>query len=338
MESLLQHIETADARRLLIFTAPEHGLRAFLVIDELERGPAAGGIRTQAYASPLEAVRDACRLSRAMTLKCAISDLGAGGAKMVVLDDPGLDRPGAFRELGRRVEELRGQFLTAGDLGTTAEDLRHMAETTQYVRTDDAHLAEAVGASVTACATACARHRGLPGLEGLSVAIQGCGAMGSAVARAFVAAGARVRVADVDSAAAERLAAATGGNVIDPGAVLTEAVDIVAPCAVGGVLDANSSRGIRAWAVCGAANNMLADPQADEILADRGVMLVPDFISSSGALIAGICAQQRRDDAADLIAALGRTTAEVLDDARARQEGTVAAGTRLALHRLGRDT
>ena len=336
MESLLQHIESAGARRLLIFTAPEYGLRAFLVIDELDRGPAAGGIRTRSYASPLAAVRDACRLSRAMTLKCAISDLDAGGAKMVVLDHPELDRAGAFRELGRRVEELRGQFLTAGDLGTTATDLRHMAETTRFVRTDDHHLAEAVGASVTACATACARRRGLPGLEDLSVAIQGCGAMGSAVARAFVAAGSKVRVADVDTAAAERLAAATGGEIVDPDSVLEAEVDIVAPCAMGGVLDADSSRGIRAWAVCGAANNMLADPQADEILAGRGVMLVPDFISSSGALIAGLCAQQNRTDAVEIIAALGSTTVEVLDSAQARQQGTVATGTEIALRRLGR--
>ncbi len=162
--------------------------------------------------------------------------------------------------------------------------------------------------------------------------------MGTAVARAFVAAGSRVLVADLDAAAAARLAAETGGEVVHPETVLTADVDIVAPCATGGVLDVRSSRDIKAWAVCGAANNMLDDEEADRVLASRGVMLVPDFISSSGALIAGICAQQNRTDAAKLIAALGATTSEVLEEAEARQEGTVATGTQLALRRLGRNT
>src|SRR5262245_3641929 len=94
------------------------GLHAILVIDDTTLGPAAGGIRTRAYESAAAARRDAQRLARAMTLKCALAGLAAGGGKCVVLDHPGLDRDRSFAVLGKRIESLEGRFRTAGDLGT----------------------------------------------------------------------------------------------------------------------------------------------------------------------------------------------------------------------------
>src|SRR5262245_21890897 len=109
------------------------GLEAVIVIDDTTLGPAAGGVRTRAYPSAIDAARDAARLAHAMTIKCALAGLDAGGGKAVVVDHAGLDRPRAFRALGEAVEALGGAFRTAGDLGTHAADLAAMAETTRYV-------------------------------------------------------------------------------------------------------------------------------------------------------------------------------------------------------------
>lgn len=315
---LEQILETGDVPRLLTFTDLSSGLRAYLVIDDLTLGPAVGGTRTLPYLSAGAAVAEAAALARTMTLKCSIAGLDAGGAKMVVDARPNLRRSEAFRVLGRRIEELGGLFLTAGDLGTRHDDLAAMAAETSFVRTDDAELAAAVASGVRRCVAVCAELRGRDGLEGLRVAVQGCGAIGGAVARDLAAAGASLLVADIDEQAARATADAVGGRTVATDEILLADVDVVAPCAVGGVLDAATADSLRAWAVCGAANNILVGVEVGARLAARGVLHVPDLIASAGGVIAGVCAARGDGRAAELIAALGDTARAVLEEAQRR--------------------
>ena len=208
------------------------GLRAVLVVDDTTLGPATGGVRTRAYPSEGEAVADARGLAQAMTIKCAAAGLDAGGGKIVVWRH-GPDRQAAFVELGRRVEALGGGLLTAGDLGTTDEDLRAMARSTRFVHTGGRRLLAAAGRAMLRSVQACADVRGRA-VGDLHVAIQGCGDIGTAAARALRAAGARVTVADLDAERAEALAQEIGGRACAPDEVLTLDVDVVSPCAVGG--------------------------------------------------------------------------------------------------------
>lgn len=315
---------------------PRSGLRAFLVLDDLTLGPAAGGIRTWRYASAREGLEDALKLARAMTLKCALGGLDAGGGKCVVLDHEGLDRARAFEHLGRRIEELRGVFRTAGDLGTTATDLEAAARGSQYVHTDEGGLAAAVGRGLLRCIEACAGVRGLGGgAIGLRVAIQGAGAIGEAVARALTEAGARVLVADIDGARAERVARAVGGEAIGPEEVLVADVDVVAPCAVGGVVTVEVARRLRAWAVCGAANNALASGEAAVLLAERGILHVPDPIASGGAVVLGVGRSvMGLPDCGPLIDKLGETAREVLEEAARSGRTPSAVAEERAYRRL----
>ena len=109
------------------------GLRAFLAIHDSSLGPAFGGIRRWAYMDEEKALRDVLRLARSMTQKCALADLPAGGAKMVVLDRPGLDLDAGYRFLGDFVERLAGRFYTGPDVGTGPEHLACAAERTRFV-------------------------------------------------------------------------------------------------------------------------------------------------------------------------------------------------------------
>ena len=334
MESGFTAADKIEGKRIFVFSEPAAGLRAFLVIDAVRGGLAAGGTRTRAYAAPIDAVRDACQLSRAMSLKCAIAGLQAGGAKMVVLNHPELDRAAAFRALGARVQDLGGVFHTAGDLGTTAADLAHMARTTEFVQTNESSLAAAVARGVQACAEACATTRGHADLRGLRVAVQGCGAIGAAVAASFAEAGSVLQVADLDPQAASRVAEATGARIVAPATILSADVDIVAPCATGGVLGRESVEALRAWAVCGAANNILADEKVGAMLVEREVLFVPDFIASAGAVIEGVCELQGREDAEALIQQLGTTTRAVLLEAADSGSSTTVVARRVAEARL----
>jgi len=331
---MFEILDSEGARRCYLWSDPDSGLRAALVIDSVALGPAAGGIRTWRYPTIEAAVRDAARLARAMTIKCAISGLDAGGGKAVVLEHEGLDRKRAFECLGERVQELGGLFRTAGDLGTTAEDLDAMARRCSFVHTDEGDLAAAVARGAVRCAEACAAVRGRE-LRGSSVAVQGCGVIGAAFARALHEVGVEVTVADVDRARAESLADELGGRVVEPAAILTADVDIIAPCAIGGVLTEEVVREMRAWAVCGAANNILAGPSVARALAARRVLHVPDVVASAGAVVDGIGRTvMGLSNRTLLIDALGNTARELLEQAAVTGRTTEELAVERALARV----
>jgi leucine dehydrogenase len=319
VQDLFELVESIECARLTLWSDPASGLRAVLALDDVTLGPAVGGIRTRSYPSLAEAVEDVAALARAMTIKAALGGLDAGGGKVVVLDHPGLDRPAAFARLGEYVEELGGLFHTAGDLGTTPDDLAAMARRCRYVNTSHGDLTGATARTLLRCAEACAEVAGRPGLAGLRVAVQGCGAIGDAAARALAAAGAELVVADVDAARAERTARATGARVVAPGRVLLEDVDMVCPCAIGGVVTVELADELSAWAVCGCANNVLADAAAERRLGERGILFVPDVLASSGAVVHGISTGlMGLPDSAPLIEAVGAAAREILSESRAR--------------------
>lgn len=334
-DDLFGALDAENVERCLLYTDKRSGLRAVLVIDDVTLGPAAGGVRTMTYAGLTDAVHDAARLARAMTYKCALAGLDAGGGKMVVLNDPHLDRPRAFARLGAFVQELGGLFRTAGDLGTTADDLQHMARHCEFVHPDETELAGAVALGVVECMKACAGQHGALGVNNLRIAIQGCGAIGSAVARVLKAAGARLYVADAVPRRAKDLAKQLDVKAVDAKDILTADVDIVAPCAVGGVLTEELVDRLRTWAVCGAANNILASPAAARKLHDRGVLYVPDIIASAGAVIAGIGRTVMGiDDPTPLIVELGHTARELLRDSAATGRPTEVLAIDRAKKRL----
>lgn len=321
--SLFDLLATRGAARCLLWTDEDSGLRAVVVLDDLTLGPAAGGTRTRAYASMADAVADAADLARAMTLKCAISGLDAGGGKAVILDRPGMDRPRAFARFGEFLEELGGLFRTAGDLGTTLEDLLAMARHSKFVVTAEADQSAASARTLLRSIEACAEIAGKRDLRGLRVAIQGCGSIGASAARALAEAGASLLVADVDGGRAAAVASATGASVVAPDEILVADCDVLSPCAIGGVLTPEVAEEVRAWAVCGAANNIVASPAAERRLQERGVLFVPDFIASAGAVILGVCRSiMHVTDHEQRIEAMRETARAVL--AESRTSGRIA--------------
>ena len=310
-----------DSPRTLLFNDEASGLRAILCIDDLRLGPAAGGVRCWAYESAEKALLDARRLSRAMSLKCALAGLDAGGAKTVVLAGHLKDRTRAFEILGQRVEELGGLYRCAGDLGTTESDLQAMARKTTYVHTNSADLSASVARGTLRCLEALLEAHGRS-KRGLRAAVQGCGSIGSAVASALAADGAEVLVADLDAKRAERCAAASGARVVAADAILSADVDVLVPCATGQVITERIAQRTQAFGICGAANNVLANPQVALILSERGIHHVPDILASAGAVIDGIGETVMNLDRAgreSLIDGLKTTTALLLE--RAAQEG-----------------
>jgi leucine dehydrogenase len=268
------------------------GLRAFLALHDSSAGHSFGGIRRWSYFDEEQALRDCMRLARAMTYKCALAKLPAGGAKMVMLDRPHLDLPRAYRYLGDVVQRLAGRFYTGPDVGTNSSELALVAERTRFV-TDPGpegpgELAEATAAAVIAGIAAALRH--LDGEEDWprrTVVVQGLGEVGSKVALIARERGARVLASELDGERGRSLAQTAEFELLDPTAEFDQPCDVFAPCALGGILHDLSVLRLRCRIVAGAANNVLASPGHGEQLHERGVLYVPDFAINSGALIRG---------------------------------------------------
>lgn len=327
------------------------GLDAWIVLHSTTLGPAAGGCRLWRYPSESAAADDACRLAEGMSYKNALAGLPLGGGKAVIrrpLHD--FDRTALFRAFGRAVAELDGRYVTAEDVGTTVQDMLTVSEATSHVAGLPPRGARPGGdpspwtarGVFLAMRHAVERRLERP-LSDCTVAIQGVGHVGGQLAAMLRDIGARLVIADVDSAAAARVANATGAEVVSISHVLAAKVDVVAPCALGGVLDERSIARLSARVVCGAANNQLATPEDGIRLSERGVLYAPDYVVNSGGIInvaaeylgwTAEAAARRVDETAARLAAVldyadhaAIATNSAADDLARR---AIAAGTPLA--------
>jgi leucine dehydrogenase len=281
---VFSHPAFDDHERVLHLSDRASGLRAIVAIHRVRNGRAVGGCRARDFASDDEALTDVLRLSRGMTYKTALAGLPYGGAKAVILGRP---TPEGLRVFGRAVDALGGTYVTAEDVGIGRAELAVMKEETPWVLgADDVG---GVAAPFTALGVFHAlrgalRHAGTE-LPGLTVAVQGTGAVGSRLCALLRDAGARLVVADVDAASA---AAVPGAQVVDPESIHAVDADVLAPCALGGTLNERTIPEIRARIVAGAANNQLATPEDDARLAARGITYVPDFLASAGGVTNGV--------------------------------------------------
>jgi leucine dehydrogenase len=325
----------SEFEEIQVFNDAARRCIAFVVLHDTRPGPAFGGIRRREYSDAESALADALRLAQAMTWKCALAGVPGGGGKAVILERSGMDRAAAYALLGRAVERLGGRFYTGPDAGTQPDDLDIVARHTRYVATPGAagpgDLAESTALGVHAGIRAVARALGRGSLDGLKVAVQGLGEVGFRLARRLRADGARLAVADVRGDAAERARAELDAEVVDPLHVFDVHADVLAPCAVGEVIDRERAATLPARAVAGAANNVLADAEAGQILFARGVLYAPDFVINAGALVHGALFHlEGASPAAERIVEIGTRVAEVLATARVEHLPPEAVALRLA--------
>lgn len=289
---LFDQLAAQGHEQVALCSDPAAGYRGIIAIHSTALGPAVGGTRWWRYASDEAALLDALRLSRGMSYKNALAGLPLGGGKSVILaPDAPADRAAILRAHGRAIDHYRGTYVTAEDVGTTPADMEIIAETTAFVAGREAtsgdpspHTARGVFRAMQAAAEF---RWGSDSLAGKRVAVQGCGNVGSHLARQLAEAGAGLVVSDIDPARAGRLAAELGAAVLPPDELRTVAADILAPCALGGILDDISISELRVEIICGGANNQLVEPRHGHNLAARDILYVPDYVANAGGVIFG---------------------------------------------------
>jgi len=286
-----------DHEELVIRRGRRSGVYTIVAVHSTTLGPSLGGCRMWRYANSGDAARDALRLSRAMTFKAAAAGLSHGGGKAVISLPPGpppkgKQRRAVLEDFADTVAVLEGAYYTAEDVGTSSRDMSVIAERTKFVTglprrrggSGDPSPFTALGVEA-AMRASCARVFGSPSLKGKTVAVIGAGRVGERLARLVTKSGAKVLLADIDESRRSLTKELKGARFTDPTTALLSDVDIVAPCALGGMVDGHSVQRLRCAIVCGAANNQLAHDGLAEDLAARGILYAPDFIANAGGLI-----------------------------------------------------
>ena len=289
---VFDHVEFHGHEQVVFAHDEVTGLKAIIAVHNTTLGAAVGGCRMYPYTSDEAALTDALRLSRGMTYKSAMAGLPLGGGKSVIIGDPRHEKtPALMQAMGRAVERLAGAYVVAEDSGTTPADMREMAKYSSHVAglEDNAHGGDPSPATAWGLFLAIktgARHQfGSDELRGKRIAVQGLGHVGLHLVRHLSEAGAEVFGCDIHAPNVERAVADYGITAVPTYKIMGIDCDILAPCALGGVLNNETIPQLKAKVIAGAANNQLATPEDDDRLADRGILYCPDFAINSGGII-----------------------------------------------------
>jgi leucine dehydrogenase len=280
-----------DHESVLFFNDPVPGLKAIIAVHDTTLGPSLGGTRMWPYNNEEEALRDVLRLSRGMTYKSALAGLKLGGGKSVIIGNSHEDKSEAlFEAFGRAVDRLNGNYIAAEDVGTSVPDLEIARRTTRHIAgiteggVGDPSPATAWG--VFNGVLASVQHRlQKDNLEGVSVAVQGLGNVGYGLCQHLAQAGATLVVADIFDNSVRRAVQELGATAVSPDQILSQDVDVLAPCALGGAINDESLNHIKAKIVAGSANNQLESPRHGEALMQQNILYAPDYVINAGGII-----------------------------------------------------
>ena len=334
-----------DHETVVAATGTRSGLAMIVAVHSTKLGPALGGCRLWSYDSWADGLADALRLSRGMTSKNALAGLDAGGGKSVIVLPHGAFLEGdarrdAFLDLGDLVDSLDGRYRTAEDVATTSADMAIIAERTAHVvglptetggHGDPAeYTARGVYAGLRETLR---RATGSAMVDGRAITIAGLGQVGSRLATRLATEGAVLTVTDFNPARAQ-FAAELGATWVAPDEAHRVPADVFMPAGVGGMLSPTVIAEIAATAVCGPANNQLADGDGDSQLRARGILYAPDYLVNAGGVIRLGDESSSDDQVFARIDAIEQTLGDVFDESERSGVTTVEAADRLVAARL----
>lgn len=290
--------------KVVLLYEPRSGLRGLLVIDNTACGPAIGGVRMAADVS----LEEVFRLARAMTLKNAAAGLPHGGGKAGIVADPHAGgKEELVRAFARAIRPL-SDYIPGPDMGTDEgcmawirDEIGRSVGLPRVLGGIPLDQIGATGFGLSQCAEVAARFCDLK-LEGATLAVEGFGNVGRPAARFLAEKGVRLvavsdthgavydpKGIDVDQLAALKkkegsVTAYTRGRRLSQADLITVPCDILLPAARPDSIHGRNAREVQAKLVLQGAN-IPATAEAETILYQRGILIVPDFIANAGGVI-----------------------------------------------------
>jgi leucine dehydrogenase len=291
------------ARHEGVFIGREDGLETLFLafVHDTRRGLSQGGLRFKSYDNAAELLVDGLRLAQGMTRKNALAGLWWGGGKGImpvtpaiahaakrgVLDDDAKDlRRRLFEAYGRFVASLGGIYYTAEDIGTNTNDMKAILSRNRFTTCVPAsyggsgnpspHTAHGVFRAMQAGWNFI---EGTPELAGVRVAVQGAGNVGAPLIKKLVNNGAQVWVCDISQTLLDAIKKdCPSVTITPPDSIFDLPVDVFAPCAIGAQVNKDTIPRLKVKLICGAANNILKEPDDADLLRKRGITFVPDYL------------------------------------------------------------
>lgn len=308
MTDVFAFADDLGPEKIVYMHDPSTDLKAILVVDNVAAGPAIGGTRMANDVS----LKECIRLARAMTLKNAAASLPHGGAKSVIFADPKMpqdEKEKLIRSFAHALTDIR-DYIAGPDMGTDetcmawVHDVIHrsvgLPREIGGIPLDEIG---ATGFGLTAAIEVACEFTGLD-LDGARVVVQGLGSVGAHAARFLEKKGA-VLIAAADSRGAifnsggldvaalrdwkrsgRPVSEFENGTTITPDDLVGVECDIWIPAARPDVLTEENVGRLQA-SIFAEGANIPATRGAEQLLADRGVLVLPDFIANAGGVICG---------------------------------------------------
>lgn len=346
--------------KIISIREPALGLEAVLVVDNVAAGPSIGGLRM----APDVTTEECVRLARAMTLKNAVAGLPHGGGKSVLRGDPRMPADRKERLIRAFAHALRREedYIFGPDMGTDEvcmawvhDEIGRAVGLPPVLGGIPLDEIGATGWGIRHAAEVAASHCGLT-LRDARVAVQGFGAVGRHSARFLQACGA-VLVAASDSTATvhdpagldvtrlgaiksegKGLGAYEGAAHLDRDAIVQIECDIWIPAARPDVIREDNVGRLRTRLVLQGANIPFTEG-AEQVLHERGVLVIPDFVANAGGVICAAMEYHGATQAAAFAAIeekIRANTAALLDSASRRGVSPRRAAVDMATARVQR--
>jgi len=360
VEDVFRFADDLGPYRIVHIHQPAVGLRAVVAIDNVACGPSLGGVRM----APDVSTEEAFRLARAMTLKNAAAGLPLGGGKSVMFADPKMpiaQKERLIRAFASAIGEL-SDYIPGPDMGTDEvamawihDEIGRAVGLPQEIGGIPLDEIGATGFGLAAAIEVASSRIGLD-LKGARVAVQGFGSVGKHAARFLGDKGAMLVAAsdsngtivapeglDVSALIALKTNGRSvkeygRGRALGPDAVIDVICDIWIPAARPDVITAANVGRLNARIVAQGAN-IPCTAEAEQALAKRGVLVLPDFIVNAGGVI---CAATEYEGGTQIQAfavideKIRANTAAVLDEAKRTDSLPRAAATSLAVAHVKR--
>lgn len=314
------------------FSDAKSGLRAFVAVHNENLGPGTGGTRMWVYPSETDALRDALNLSRAMTYKCALAGVPYGGSKGVIMGDPHKDKTKKLLLAYANSINSLGGVTTGTDVGLDDNDIKIMHQASKYILgvPNGNKLSTSTMATLgvfSSIQSTAEKLWGNTNLAGKRFAVKGLGKTGLELVHHLNEEGAIVIVAEIDK---EKVALAReqfpGIKIVSPTEIHKEKVDIYAPCALGGDLNAKSITELNCQAIVGTANNQLASPDIGDWLYKNSILYIPDYIANAGGLINVVDELEpqgyRKERVVERVKGIKHTVKKIIDRAEKEKKPT----------------
>ena len=275
------------------------GLNSYIAIHNTNLGPALGGCRYHSYKTEDDQLNDTLRLAKGMTYKNALAGLDLGGGKATINALPEKS-PELWQAFAGLVNNLYGQYITSGDIGTTIQDLKEIKNHTNFILGHDSKTDSGVATAYGVFQSIKALSKFLHGTDSLkdrTIAIQGMGKVGNRLINFCLMDGAKVIATDTNP---EAMINDHAPNIsfVDPDEIYEVECDIFSPCSVGGILNSNTIPKLKCAGIAGGANNQLEAIEHAEYFKDKNIYYVPDYLANCGGVI--IVEKERDNTLTDL--------------------------------------